>query len=86
MRRGDRLGFTTPDGPRILPGGSAYITGNVEGFVRGDVVEQMTRNGDGGPGGWDGVWQVSCERVRDAYVEFGALSGVACRGSGIGGV
>ena len=61
---GDQVGFTTPDGPRVLPGGSAYITGNIEGFVRGDVVEQMTRHGDGGPGSWDGVWQVVARGLR----------------------
>ncbi len=82
----DRVQFTTPDGPRILPGGSAYITGNLPGFIRGDVVEQMTREADSGPGGWEGIWQVTRDSAVIATVDFGDLSGLACRGSGIGGV
>jgi hypothetical protein len=82
----DRVQFTTPGGPRILPGGSAYITGNLPGFIRSDVVEQMTRDADAGPGGWEGIWQVTRDGVVIAIVDFGDLSGVACRGSGIGGV
>ena len=83
---GDRDLFTTPEGPRILPGGSAHITGNVEGFVPGDVVEQMTRRASDSPGGWEGTWQVSREGSVIAYLDFGSLRGIACRGSGIGGV
>ncbi len=82
----DRIAFAAPDGPRILPGGSAYITGNLEGFRPGDVVEQMTRHDGGGAGGWDGTWQVVRDGSVVAIVEFPELSGVACRGSGIGGV
>ncbi len=82
----DQVEFSTPDGPRLLPGGSAYITGNMEGFVQGDVVEQMTRYEGAGPGGWDGVWQVVRDGSIVATVDFGSLGGVACRGSGIGGV
>lgn len=81
----DRITFTTPDGPRILPGGSAWIRGNMEGFLQTDVIEQMTRE-SGGSTEWDGVWQVVRDGSVIAAVEFGALSGVACRGSGIGGV
>ena len=79
----DRIPFTAPDGPRILPGGSAYITGNLEGFLPDDVVEQMTRDAGGE---WDGVWQVVRRGSVIAAVDFGSLGGVACRGSGIGGV
>jgi hypothetical protein len=82
----DRVLFSTPDGPRIQPGGSAYIRGNMEGFQQTDVIEQMSRSGDGFPGGWAGVWQVVRDGSVIAAVEFDALNGVACRGSGIGGV
>jgi hypothetical protein len=81
----DQVELVTPDGPRVLPGGSAYITGNLAGFVRGDVVEQMTRYDGGGPGGWEGVWQVVRDGSIVAAVDFGSLGGVACHGSGIGG-
>jgi hypothetical protein len=81
----DRLAFTTPNGPRILPGGSAYIRGNMEGFHQTDVIEQMTRE-PGGSTEWDGTWQVVRGGSVIAAVEFGSLRGVACRGSGIGGV
>lgn len=81
----DRIEFATPDGPRILPGGSAYIRGNMDGFRQTDVIEQMTRE-PGGTTEWDGVWQVVREGSVIAVVEFGALTGAACRGSGIGGV
>jgi hypothetical protein len=81
----DRIVFAAPEGPRIMPGGSTYITGNLAGFVQGDVVEQMTRDADAGPGGWEGVWQVTRDGSVIATVEFADLSGAACRGSGIGG-
>lgn len=81
----DRVPFSTPDGPRILPGGSTYIRGNMPGFLQRDVVEQMTRSNAGGSE-WDGVWQVVRNGSVIAAVEFGTLGGVACRGSGVGGV
>jgi hypothetical protein len=81
----DRIPFSTPDGPRIQPGGSAYIRGNMAGFLQTDVIEQMTRE-PGGTTEWDGVWQVVREGSVIAAVEFDALSGVACRGSGVAGV
>jgi hypothetical protein len=81
----DRIAFATPDGPRILPGGSAYIRGNVEGFQQADLIEQMTRE-PGGSTEWDGTWQVVRGGSVIAAVEFGSLRGTACRGSGIGGV
>jgi hypothetical protein len=81
----DRIAFTTPDGPRILPGGSAYIRGNMEGFLQTDVIEQMTRS-NAGSSEWDGVWQVVRDGSVIAAVEYGTLGGVACLGSGIGGV
>ena len=79
----DRVPFSTPDGPRILPGGSAYIRGNMDGFQQTDVIEQMTRS-NAGSSEWDGVWQVVRDGSVIAAVEFGTLGGVACRGSGIG--
>jgi hypothetical protein len=82
----DRVGFPAPDGARITPGGSAYVRGNLAGFLRHDVIEQMTKRDSGGAGGWDGTWQVTRDGSVVATVEFPRLSGVACRGSGIGGV
>jgi hypothetical protein len=49
------------------------------------VIEQMTREPDGSTE-WDGTWQVVRGGSVIAAVEFGSLSGVACPGSGIGGV
>jgi hypothetical protein len=83
--RDERVEFATPDGPRILPGGSAYIRGNMGGFLQTDVIEQMTRF-PGGSTEWDGVWQVVRAGSVIAAVDFSSLGGVACRGSGIGGV
>jgi len=80
----DRVEFPTPDGPFILPGGSAFIRGNLAGFLQTDVIEQMTRR-PGGASEWDGTWQVVRQGAVIAAVDF-SLSGVACRGSGIGGV
>jgi hypothetical protein len=82
-RPGDQAEFTGPD-ERILPGGSLYITGNLPGFERNDVVEQMTRETNGETE-WSGVWQVVREGHVVASVDFDNLSGTACRGSGIGG-
>jgi len=79
----DQVAFTGPDA-RIEPGGSAYIVGNLPGFERGDVVEQMTRNeGDGTE--WSGVWQVVRDGSVVASVDYPELSGAACEGTGIGG-
>jgi hypothetical protein len=82
----DRASFAAPDGGFIMPGGSAFITGNLDGFLQHDVVEQMTKRDGGGAGGWDGTWQVVRNGSVIAAVEFPELSGVACRGSGIAGV
>jgi hypothetical protein len=82
----DRIPFPTPEGPFILPGGSAFIRGNMAGFLQSDVIEQMTKRDGSGAGGWDGTWQVVRGGSVVADVEFPSLSGVACRGTGIGGV
>jgi hypothetical protein len=79
----DRVEFTGPD-ERILPGGSAFIVGNLPGFERSDIVEQMTRTPEGDTE-WSGVWQVVRDGDVVAAVDWDALSGTACRGSGIGG-
>jgi hypothetical protein len=80
----DHVEFTGPDS-RIEPGGSAYIVGNLPGFERADVVEQMTRKTNGDTE-WSGVWQVVRDGQVVASVDWDALDGTACRGSGIGGV
>lgn len=54
-------------------------------FLQTDVIEQMTRDPDGATE-WDGMWQVARDGSVVAAVDFASLSGVACRGSGIGGV
>lgn len=82
----EQVDFPAATGPLNQPGGSAYIVGNLEGILPGDVVEQMTRRDGGGAGGWDGTWQVVRDGSVIAAVEFDTLSGVACRGSGISGV
>jgi hypothetical protein len=79
----DQVPITGPD-TRIEPGGSAYIVGNLPGFERSDVVEQMTRD-HGGESDWAGVWQVVREGSVVASVEYPDLSGAACQGTGIGG-
>jgi hypothetical protein len=79
----DQVPITRPD-TRILPSGSAYIVGNLPGFERGDVVEQMTRKGGGDAGDLAGVWQVVRDGTVVASVDYPELSGTACRGSGIG--
>jgi hypothetical protein len=55
------------------------------GFLQTDVIEQMTRD-PGGSTEWDGVWQVVRAGSVIAAVDFSSLGGVACRGSGVGGV
>jgi hypothetical protein len=79
----EQVEFSGPD-VRILPGGSSYIVGNLPGFQRSDVVEQMTREANGDTE-WSGVWQVVRDGRVVASVDWDALSGTACRGSGIGG-
>jgi hypothetical protein len=81
----DHLPFAHPGGGVILPGGSSFITGNLVGFQPLDVVEQMTREPDGETE-WSGLWQVVRDGDVVATVDWDALSGTACRGSGIGGV
>lgn len=81
----DQIAFEAPTGPRITPGGSAYIRGNLEGIGLGDVVEQMTLASQRETQ-WDGRWQVVRDNSVIAVVQFPKLDGVACRGSRVGGV
>ena len=80
----DQIPFEAPTGGRILPGGAAYIVGNLRGLRDDDIVEQMTL----APGDtqWDGTWQVVRDGSVIAAVNWPALSGVACRGSAVGDV
>jgi hypothetical protein len=78
----DQIPFAPPKGARVLPGGSAYITGNILGVLPHDVVEQMTRLPDG-ESEWDGVWQIVRDGSVVAAIDFPSLGGVTCRGSGI---
>jgi hypothetical protein len=79
-----QVDFAHDGGSVILPGGSLFITGNLPGFERDDVVEQMTREPTGETE-WSGVWQVVRDGRVVASVDWDGLSGTACRGSGIGG-
>ena len=78
----DQIPFAPPKGARILPGGSAYVRGNILGVLPHDVVEQMTREPNGETE-WDGVWQIVRDGSVVAAIDFPSLGGVACRGSGI---
>ena len=76
--------FADESDVRLLPGGSLYITANLPGFERDDVVEQMTRKVNG-ESEWSGIWQVVRDGQVVASIDWDSLSGTACRGSGIGG-
>lgn len=71
-------------GAVITPGGSAFITGNVEGLTLHDAVAQVTWSG--GSNSWSGMWAVYRDGSLVALIRFDGLSGVACAGSGVGGV
>jgi hypothetical protein len=79
----DQVPITPPE-TRIEPAGSAYIVGNISGFERSDIVEQMTREAGSDAGDLAGVWQVVRDGTVVASVDYPELSGTACRGSGIG--
>jgi hypothetical protein len=67
---------------RIMPGGSAYITGNLSGIGLDDEVVQVTSE----PGDeWAGLWHVIRSGSVVAVVDFDSLDGVACQGSGVAG-
>ena len=71
-------------GAVIMPGGSAFITGNVEGLTLHDALAQVTWSS--GPNSWSGMWAVYRDGSLVALIRFDGLSGVACAGSGVGGV
>jgi hypothetical protein len=81
----DQAAFPAPKGLRLTPGGSAYIRGNLSGILRDDVIEQMTSTYPQTTP-WDGEWRIVRDGSVIAAVNFPRLNGVACRGSGIGGV
>jgi hypothetical protein len=89
----DELSLACPPDQRIrfqhsgavtMPGGSAFITGNVEGLTLHDAVAQVTWSS--GSNSWSGMWAVYREGSLVALIRFDGLSGVACAGSGVGGV
>jgi hypothetical protein len=82
--RAERVAFEAWGGPRIQPGGAAYVRGNLAGIGTDDLVEQMTIAPDRTTE-WDGTWQVVRDDSIIAAVKFPALIGIACRGSGVAG-
>jgi hypothetical protein len=64
------------------PAGELYIRLNVEGIRQSDELERLT--GDD-PVGY-GLWEVIRGDDVVAVIDFESLDGIACRGSGIGGV
>lgn len=77
----DHVAFGGPR-VRILPGGSAYITGNL-GRVKDAEVVQATF--EAGQTEWDGLWHVVLNDHVIGVVDFQSLDGVACRGTGFAG-
>ncbi len=78
----ERVGFGGPNA-RILPGGSAFIVGNLVGIDHNDEVVQITSTGHGSE--WNGIWHVIREGDVIAVVDFESLDGEACRGTGVAG-
>ena len=70
-------------GPYVLPAGEAFVRGNVVGIRTTDELGQI-----GIPGDWQGVptWEVTRDGAATAVIDGTTLEGIACRGSGIGGV
>ena len=79
----DHEGFNH-NGGSLLPGADLFIRANVRGISRRDAVVQVTW--PDGPGSWNGTWAVYREGALAAFVQYEGLSGVACKGTGIGGV
>jgi hypothetical protein len=69
-------------GAVILPGGSAFIRGNVQGLTLQDAIAQVTWTS--GRNNWDGLWAVYRQGSLIALIRFEDLSGVACAGTGVG--
>ncbi len=72
------------NGPFLGPGSDTFIRANLAGIIGRDAVVQVTW--PDGPGSWNGIWAVYREGALVAFVQFEGLSGVACKGTGIGGV
>lgn len=79
----ERLKFEHTGGS-LMPGADVFIRANVGGVTQQDAVVQVTW--PDGPGSWNGIWAVYREGALVAFVQYEGLSGVACRGTGIGGV
>jgi hypothetical protein len=72
------------NGPFLTPGSDTFIRANLGDISLRDAVVQVTW--PDGPGSWNGTWVVYREGALVAFVQFESLSGVACSGTGIGGV
>jgi hypothetical protein len=79
----DREDFRA-EGPYLAPGSDTFIRANLGGITLRDAVVQVTW--PDGPWSWNGTWVVYREGALVAFVKFQDLSGVACKGTGIGGV
>ena len=66
---------------RILPGGSAYITGNLPGISLDDKVARVNFPSEAR----HELWHVVRNGSVVAVVDFDSLDGEACEGSGVGG-
>jgi hypothetical protein len=66
------------------PAGEAYIRVNTVGVLPSDA---LTHTGpESGPTGDNGIWTVTREGSVIAWVDYPDLNGVACAGTGVGGV
>jgi hypothetical protein len=77
----ERVLFSGPEA-FLLPGGAAYVRGNVIGVRQTDEVVQVSSRPSGE---WDGTWAVIRDGAVIALVDVPAANGTACSGSGIGG-
>jgi hypothetical protein len=82
--KSDQVAFRRHSRFTVTPGGVAFIRGNTVGMRRSDLVHQMHPGTP--PYGWGGRWLIIRGGARVGWVDFRTLDGVACRGSGIGGV
>jgi hypothetical protein len=66
------------------PAGEAFIRVNTIGILPSDVLTHTSPAS--GPTGDDGLWTVARDGSVIAWVDYPDLNGVACTGSGVGGV
>ncbi len=78
----DMMPFADEGGYQPAP--PAYITVNVAGFLNSDELTQIRFDNSAFPGA--GLWQASRDGDVIAVIAVPSLEGIACRGSGIGGV